>query len=626
MEGTEHRFFEWHNKPRCNLPLVGGFIIPLHVLFAVLLALCLFAVYGYSLSNLFTNWDDISYVRANSIIHDLSPSSLLNIFTTPVLGNYHPITILTYALEYKFVQDAPWLYHFDNLLLHLSVCWLVYRFAGKLFNNTLAGFLIALFFGLHPMHTESVAWVSARKDLLYSAFYLAALIVYDDTLSSLPPKRNWKYWGVSLFFLLSVLSKPVGITLSVALLLLDWLRKGKINKSALLSKIPFFVIAIVFGFVSIKCQAAIGAVGTPSSDFPLLQRIVFSCYALANYVYKFVVPVPLSCFYPYPIAHGEILPWFWYIYFTVPVLLGFFIASLWKANRIAAFGMLFFLLNMVLYLQLLPVGDAIVAERYSYLGYLGLLFVPAAVITNIAAKSNKILQLSFAAMGLCLIIYFSFVTFRQSLTWFDGISIWRNQIQHTNPPAQTAYDNIGAAYFDKWYNANNKSDRKQYFDSAMFFLRQSRSLWPNNINPCQPLAILFTYKKQYDSANYYMKIAVDASPTVDNWMNYGNFLVMINNPEAATEVYRKINAMQPDLLPPYINRSKLLIRLKRWDEAWHDLAIAASLNRSDGELFYLRSLCDTQRGLKSIALRDVQQAIRLGYNKVDTNYYNWLLK
>jgi len=207
---------------------------------AVLLAVAAtFIVFVNSFSNDFTTWDDPAYVTQNQLIKP-GQVDLATIFSTDtsVAANYHPLTMLSLALDYKLSGEPvqPFWFHFSNLLFHLLNVILVYFFVYFLFDkNWLLAFGAALFFGVHPMHVESVTWISERKDVLYAFFFLAGLLVYARR----PDGKGWGSLGlVFVLFLLSCLSKSAAVVFPLVLLLIDFLQKRKFNFGLVAEKVP----------------------------------------------------------------------------------------------------------------------------------------------------------------------------------------------------------------------------------------------------------------------------------------------------------------------------------------------------------------------------------------------------
>ncbi|HET9432247.1 MAG TPA: hypothetical protein VFO37_00760, partial [Chitinophagaceae bacterium] len=164
------------------------------------------------LANGFTNWDDDIYITSNRLLRDPDWNA---IFTGPSASNYHPLTIITLAFNYAISGTDPFSYHFINWLLHILNTALVFLFVYKISGNkTYVAAFCSVIFGVHPMHVESVAWVSERKDVLYALFFLLALLQYWSFLET---GKKLKLILCFAFFVLSLLSKPAAIILPVVL-------------------------------------------------------------------------------------------------------------------------------------------------------------------------------------------------------------------------------------------------------------------------------------------------------------------------------------------------------------------------------------------------------------------------
>src|SRR4051812_25396596 len=197
-----------------------------------------YLVYMPCLDNDFTNWDDNYYVTENAVVAHPTLGSLL---TTPLGGNYHPLTMASLALNYALSGAKPFGYHWLNLLLHVLDTGLVFLFVRKLSAGRLwAAVVTSLFFGIHPMHVESVAWIAERKDVLYALFYLTALLAY---LRYLDRRRSGWLALTWISFVLSVASKPAAVVLPLTLLALDWFRRRPWRPRVLIEKIPFFAVS-----------------------------------------------------------------------------------------------------------------------------------------------------------------------------------------------------------------------------------------------------------------------------------------------------------------------------------------------------------------------------------------------
>ena len=172
------------------------------------------------LNNFINNWDDQGYVLNNNFIKDLNFENFKIIFSTFFQGNYHPLSLISYTIEYKFFGLNPFYFHLSNLIFHLLNVALVYYFIKRLSSNIFVASITSLFFAIHPMHVESVAWISERKDVLYSFFFLLSLNSYCKYKYS--EKKNLNLLLSFIFFLLSLLSKPAAVCLPLILVSIDF--------------------------------------------------------------------------------------------------------------------------------------------------------------------------------------------------------------------------------------------------------------------------------------------------------------------------------------------------------------------------------------------------------------------
>jgi len=222
-----------------------------HLGLAFILIATLISLYP-NLNNEFVNWDDIIYVMNNDLIRSFSFDNFWKIFSSFYMGNYHPLPLLSFAFDYSIFEMDPFGYHLHNLILHLVNVGLVYFFAWHILNKqTIPSLVIALLFGIHPMHVESVAWISERKDLLYTTWYLLGLIAYVFYIKT--SQRKYILWTL-IAFLLSLLSKAQAVTFPLILLLLDYFYSRKFTRLVILEKAPFFALALVFGLIAIYAQ------------------------------------------------------------------------------------------------------------------------------------------------------------------------------------------------------------------------------------------------------------------------------------------------------------------------------------------------------------------------------------
>lgn len=309
------------------------------VLFSVLIITGV--VFLGSLKLEWTNWDDNLLVYENPLVQE---PNLKDIFTKPAVYNtYNPLVILTFALEWKLVQDKPFLYHLNNLLLHIfctALAWVLFRQLGL--SIWWSGFA-ALLFGIHPMRVESVVWISERKDLLFGLFYLTSLLVYIRYIFT---RRNIYFLIVFVFFIVSLLIKGQAVAMPLTMILLDWYLGRKVSMKAALEKVVFFALSIAFSILTVTFF--VKNAHTPADHttimyvFNRFEQMVLGGYAYAAYILKSFIPYSNSPLYPMP--ESLLLEHWIGGAISVCIFLSAFIV--WRKIRFITFGIFFYTFNI----------------------------------------------------------------------------------------------------------------------------------------------------------------------------------------------------------------------------------------------------------------------------------------
>ncbi|MCX5784031.1 MAG: hypothetical protein NTW04_06320, partial [Elusimicrobia bacterium] len=274
------------------------------LLLCLLLSAVTFAAFYPSLSGKFLNWDDPMYVTDNSLIKDFSWDGTKKIFTKFVVGNYHPFTMLSLRLDHKLFGLNPFPFRLENVVFHIFNSLLVLAFLRALKLGYFPSVLAAFLFALHPMHVESVGWISERKDVLYSFFYLGGLLAYINVGG-----QKFSHAAFALF-IASILSKPMAVTFPVVMLLIDYYQERKIDAKNIISKLPFFALSGLFSYLAVVSQADAAKVNY-SPD--LAESVMVASRNIFFYIYKLTVPFNLSAFYPHPLRINGFLPLEYYI-------------------------------------------------------------------------------------------------------------------------------------------------------------------------------------------------------------------------------------------------------------------------------------------------------------------------
>jgi tetratricopeptide (TPR) repeat protein len=397
--------------------------------------------------NVLTNWDDELYVVYNPYLTTLSFENLKNIFTKYYAGNYHPLTLISLAVDFKIGGAEAWPYQLTNLILHLCNTLLVYIFVKSLITLkdketskfSVIPLIVALLFGIHPFQVESVAWVSERKNVLYTFFFLASLLAYIKYLHS----NYYRFYSLALLlFIFSLLSKGMAVPLSLCIICTDYFAgRNLLSRKVILEKIPFLALSLIFGIIAILAQHSSNSMRI-DTNFAWFERIALASYGFIQYIVKLCFPFHLSAFYPYPVNPGTALPYYFYAYIILIVSLFLILWRYYRKNSFVVFGTLFFLANISIVIQLLPVGDAIIADRYVYIPSIGF-FIILAYYCNVLWQKGytwKYLTISI------LIIYGSvlgFKTYHRVGVWKDSLTLWNDAIKKYPENNDRAYQNRG---------------------------------------------------------------------------------------------------------------------------------------------------------------------------------------
>jgi Tfp pilus assembly protein PilF len=555
----------------------------------VIILLISFFIYLPVLHNGFV-WDDEYYIENNPLIYSIN---LKEIFSQNVLGNYHPFTILTLAIEYHFFGLNETGYHAVNLLLHLLNVILVFYTVFFLSEKAGVALVASLLFGIHPIHVESVAWVAELKDLLYTFFFLASYFFYLKYLKNL--KIRYYVFALALFSV-SILSKAMAASLPLLLVLTDYLKGRKITKKSILEKVPFFLLAIALGVVAIIAQKSTGAI-SDLAIFTLPQRLVFASYGFITYLFKLLLPLNLSAFYPYPIKSYEDIPIQYYAYiFIFSVLVAYVIYSLRFTQKIF-FGIGFFAITVLLVLQLLPVGGAIIADRYAYIPSIGIFYLAGEGINLLWNKKLKfvvIILLSASA------IFFSVKTHARCGIWKNEMALWNDVISQ--------YQTVPRIY----YNRGNVFMNEKNYDRAIGDYSKAIELNPNYAEAYYNRGIVYMNEKNYDRAIRDYSKAIELNPNyTEAYNNRGNIFKNNKNYDRALEDYNKAIELNPKLTEAYNNRGVVFINKNRNADAISDFNKAIELKPNLTEAYNNRGVVFINENKNTEAISDVNKAIEL---------------
>lgn len=534
---------------------IFGISITVKVQAGLLLALG-FLAYIPMLSNGFTYFSDDNYVLNNAIIQHLSWHNIKYIFSAYFDGHYHPFTMLSLGMTWALAGSNPILYQWTNLLLHLANVVLVLWLVRLLFRNPEMAFLVALLFGIHTIHVESVARITERKDMLYTLFYLLSAVAYVKYLDRKKPL----FYIYSLFlFTCSLLSKGQAVSLFFTVVLIDYLRERKLlSFKVILEKLPFFVLALFFGYLNLMAQRYTGYF-LDYKAMAFYEPVVDASFVLTNYLARMILPVNLSALYPYPNLTGAAVPaWMW-LYLLTFIVIIFLIIYFYKRNRIIFFGMMFYLFNIILMLRIIPVAENISPDRYNYvpsIGFFIILYCIYQYVKNNKPKSQRPTNYALSAYLLLLFI----LTLLRTPVWKSGETVWSD-----------AYKKYPKNTYILQNMANLRISQGK-FKEGYALVEKALEADPENV-----LALISRIKgnsaqKNQEAEEKDLDYIRQLEPKLaENIANKGNALFLYGNMKKDGEIIEKYYREAIDKYPYnakfYFNLGVYLYATKRYDEA-----------------------------------------------------------
>jgi len=486
-----------------------------------------------ALQNTFA-YDDLAYVTENKLLRYFSWSG---VWTELILGNYHPLTALSLKIDHSIGGYAPKSYHVQNIILHILATLAFTLYAFKLTRHRLTALMGGLLFGIHPLHTESVAWVAERKDVLYTLFFFSGLytyILYRET-----QLRKW-YILTLVLFLASCLSKGMAVVFPLMMGLTDFIleKENILFKPArwkILEKAPFLLLSLGFGILAFYAQNKFNAVYNPKYTelgFGLMDKFLMAIYGFVFYPWKLLWPSGLCAYHPYPNILVNPLPGYFYLAPLGLIIIGALVYYFRDKTRWVTWAFLFYLVGILPVLQIIPVGENIVAERYAYVSTAGLILLAAYAFAIGYEKKGMLPALAFIAVSFTLVI----VTRERIPAWKDNLTLFKD-VAEKYPDNPVAHNNTGYGYekmgefrkaLDHYFKAS--SLKKGYAD----VLYNIGSIYGEDL-------------KMPDSGIYYLNLALAANPEkTEAYNNLGTFYYQKGMMDSSIYFYHKVLNLRPD--------------------------------------------------------------------------------
>ncbi|GBD97563.1 MAG TPA: tetratricopeptide repeat protein [Nitrospirae bacterium] len=601
---------------------------------ASLVALITILVYLPALQNGFVNWDDPQYIYENPEIKSIDFKSLKWMFTTFDVSNWHPLTWLSHAIDYAIWGLNPMGHHLTNIIFHGLNAFLVVLVVTQLVSvvrrdvpaqiryQLIAGAVTGLLFGLHPIHVESVAWVSERKDVLCAFFFLLSILSYlEYTSPSLqnpsesphhPPFTKGRHYILCLlFFIMALMSKPMAVTLPVVLIILDFyplerldfkLHRLRPAAKVLIEKLPFFVFSFASSALTILAQKSGGAVGSLEA-YPLWVRIRVGIRALGFYITKIIWPADLAPFYPYPAKESV----FSFEYTAALLLTGaitLFSVFLWRRQKIFTAIWTYFAVTLFPVSGIIQVGAQSAADRYTYLPGLGPMLLAGIGISWLwekAGQNNLILKRVCIIIPCLLILTFlSVLTIKQIEIWRDSLTLWNAELR-VFPDNANAIAHKGEVFyksgnFKKAIGYYNKAIEADPYASIGYYDRGITYLMMGNYQQAisdfnKSIELSPVYKQAYYDRMLAYKLAIKEADRAiklnpgyaDAYFNRGFTYELLGDYPQAFKDYNKTIELNPYDVIAYLNRAALYLKSGNHAEAVKDFQAAARLGNKQAQ-------------------------------------------
>jgi tetratricopeptide (TPR) repeat protein len=534
-------------------------------------------------------WDDDAYVTGNLTLR--SPQGLARIWLQPgAIPQYYPLVHTTFWIEYHLWGLRPFGFHLVNVLLHAGTAFLVLLVLRRL--EVPGAAFIAAAFALHPVHVESVAWITERKNVLSALLYTGSLFAYlrFAGVGSERPERRTQIYALSLaLFVAALLSKTVVASLPAAILLIVWWKRGRIAPADVMPLVPFFAFGVALGLATVYVEKH--HVGAQGIDWILTpaQRILIAGRAVWFYASKLVWPAHLTFIYPrWTVDVGSPLAWLF------PASAAAVIAALWawrsRVGRGPLIAVLFFggtLVPALGFFDVYPMRYSFVADHFQYVASLGALTLLGALGARALARVEPPIRRGVAVAVLAVL---ALLTFRQARIYENLETLWRDTLAK-NPGAWMAYHNLGGLmeqrgrdeealglyaqalalkpdFADVLNNMGNIHARQGRADDAIRSYTESLRLLPNQPEAHSNLGALEAGRGRFDEARRHYDEALRIRPQFPGvHVNFGNLSVLQGRTAEAVPHYERAIAMNPDDPVAHYNLGNALLALGRRDGA-----------------------------------------------------------
>lgn len=537
---------------------IGAILIGFVLVFSSLL------IYWQTRSFEFINYDDDVYVSANQqVLNGLTYDGLTWAFTTNTSNHWHPLTWLSLMFTSELFGSRPGTFHMTNVFFHIANTLLLFWILKTITGNLWCSAFAASLFAVHPMHVESVAWISSQKDVISCFFLLLSLAAYSQYVKH---RTIFRYISVLVLFSLGLMSKPIVMTLPFLFLLLDFWPFERIKNfdkhlifKLILEKLPFFILSAISSIVTFVVMKN-GGMMIKSDRIPFSERILNVFVSYVIYIGKMFWPVNLAPFYPY---NPKIESWQIFISALSLIIILVLVILYGRVYKFLPVGFLWFIGALIPVIGIIQVGAQAYADRYTYISYIGLFIIIAWLMPVVFPK----LAFIMSSIMIISVIAFGAISYRQASYWKNSLTLFSHTIEVTSNN-WLAYNNISNAYADKGRYTDavvackKAIEIKPFYDTAFYNLGRNLSDLNRfaeaeeaykqsiNINPANADAYLglgYTYDnlgRHNEAIDAYKQCIKIKSTYAEAYYNLGYSYLILNDKKSALEQYNVLVSLK----------------------------------------------------------------------------------
>ena len=543
----------------------------------------------------FVDFDDFQYVASNEhVARGLSWDGIGWALSTGYFANWHPLTWLSYMLDAQLFGLNAGAFHVENVFLHVVNSLLVLHLFRRMTGELAPSALVAALFALHPLHVESVAWVSERKDVLSTLFWMLTLIVYVSYARAPSWRRNA---GMTLCFALGLMAKPMLVTLPATLLLLDvWPLRRQLTRRLIVEKIPLAALSIASSVVTLVVQRQSGAV-VRLDLIPLAVRVANATLAYAQYLVRIVWPANLAVMYPAPRTMPDAAP----LALAAVVLLAVTASVIALARRrpYLLVGWFWYIVTLLPVIGIIQVGVQSTADRYTYVPSIGIFVMIAWGLADVVAALPRA-RVSVAAAAAAALIACVGLTVRQVQYWKSSQALWEHALEVTDDN-YFAHASLG---YVLW--------KAGEAEKGLPHLREALRIRPDFAEAHNNLGVVLAGRGDLAAAAAEFVEATRVDPNYEAAKgNLSAVRARMASPDTSLAKYAAAVKAKPSDITAHNEFGAALAAKGRIDEAMEQFKEALRLDPNQPDLHYNLGMMLDQKGDSSGAEKELEVALRI---------------